>query len=260
MGRELEFTYAGLVIGKGQTDSSYNLTDKYTFSKEYGKASLSFDVVVQSPTRATFLTSEAALIAAYRKPDQVLVVVLEATDREKFDPSDNSGFNLRARCEKLGSEEDTANSSRWRCTVTVELPADLTGRSGRLTSQVDVQTDPAGIRTLQITGTYTALSSNEARAQFEASILTYATALILGLGSTIASWDLIGTPTAVSDDQDKFITFSRVYQELVFNQAIGVLNSANLVGETLKVQVSRQSADALGRVQTPRPTSESLKA
>jgi hypothetical protein len=105
----------------------------------YTEFSMTFDVVVRNATRSTFLTSEAALYAAFKQPDQKLEVFLGASTRHTFDPAANTGFNSRATIERPPSELNTANSGLYRVSVLVQLPADLSGRDGRQTSTVTVE-------------------------------------------------------------------------------------------------------------------------
>ena len=244
MARTLSFQYGSLVIGAGQADDNYHLTGKHRFAQDYQTASLTFEVVVSASTPAAFLTSEAALKAAYRLPDQALTVELGGTARHAFDPADNSGFNVRANTRIVPGPESTDRSARYECSVTVELPANLTGRAGRRSSSVNVSASPSGIRSATIQGVYTALANNAARAQFAQEVDTYANGVLSGLGGT---WELVGTPSAEGDDQDKVIRFSRVYQELLFDQASGVRNHAALVNQRLTFQRTTESSNsALG--------------
>lgn len=234
MSRLLKITYAGLTIGKDQADSSYNLTDKYRISHSYTEFSVSFEVVVSNSTRASFLTAESTLLTAYRKPDQAVVVNLNGTDRHNYDPSSNTGFNARATCVKLAGPEDTANSARYRCSVTIQLPADLSGRSGRQSSTVTVDTTPSGKRSITIDGVYTALSSNDAAAQYAAAADTYCSSVLTDVGGT---YNLL--PESYSyDDQDKVLRFRRVYQEVYKAESVSATDNAAICDQKLVVERS----------------------
>lgn len=213
--RLLSFTYGTLTVGNGGS-ADYHLTGRYRFGQDYDRASLVFEVVVQNDDADLFLAAEAALVAAYRTPDQALLVVLSATTRHSYAPVSNTGFNTRASARKLGGPEDTATSAKYECSVSIELPASLTGRGGRRSSSVNVSTTTSGRRDVTVTGVYTALANNAARAQFAASVDTYCQSILTGLGGT---WERVGTPTAESDDQDKTIRFTRSYAEVVYPQA-----------------------------------------
>ena len=244
MARLIKITYASLVIGKDQSDASYTLTGKYSLASSYTEATFTFDVVVSNSTRASFLTSEANLIAAYRKPDQTLEVLLGSTDRHDYDPSSsvNSGFNARASCTKLGSVEDTANSARYRCSVTVQLPADLTGRSGRQSSSVSVDADPSGKRTVTIEGVYTALTTNSATDQYTSAADTYCSSVLSDVGGT---YELLTRGGGFAyDDQDKVLRFRRVYREVIYRQGLSGTDVAALKEPRLVITRVTQPNDS----------------
>ncbi len=243
MSRSLKFTYATLVIGKDQTDDSYNLTGRYTYGEEYERAFVEFDVVVQNDNQVTFLASEAALVAAYSQPDQAFECELATTQRHAYDVSDNTALYIRPSLRKVGDpSNDSAKSARYRCKVEAQLPADLTGRAGRLNSSVNVQTFANGRRLVGISGTYTALTSNNAREQFEASIAAYVSSIQTDLG--ITTWELLGQPSEQHDDQNKIITFTRQYRELGFNQSGANLDEPSLVDDNLVIRRREKTADA----------------
>lgn len=246
MTRLLKVTYAGVTVGKDTSSASYHLTGKYRNREEYGSGFIEFDVVVSNTTRATFLTDEAALIAAYRKPDQVLEVVLGSTSRIDVDPvagaSGNTGFLTRPSIVKAGTALDTANSAAYRIRVDYQRPADLSGRNGRREAALDFSTNPAGVRTAVVSGTYTALTTVDALAQYRANVGTAADAL-LDLVDASATWELVGKPQARFDDQNKLLSFSHVYREVVANQSSGTLDHAAIVNPTLIVRRERVSTE-----------------
>lgn len=242
MARLLSFTYGSLTVGNGGS-ADYHLTGRYRFTHDYDRASLVFEVVVQNDDPAVFLASEAALLAAYRDQDQALLVVLSATTRHSFDPTTNTGFNTRANARKLGGQEDTGNSSKYECSVSVELPATRSGRGGRRSSSVNVSTTTSGRRDLTVTGVYTALVNNAARAQFAAQVDTYCASILSGLGGT---WEKVGTPLAETDDQDKTIRFTRSYAEVVYPQAAALVAAhPALIQPRLSVRWSRASLQSI---------------
>ena len=235
--RTLAFTYGSLSVGAGQSDANYTLTGLYDFDEGYSVALLSFRVAVNSATVGGFLSSEAALIAAYTKPDQKLEVVLSSTTRHTYDPSTsvNTGFNQRATCERVPNHRlNTDRSGMYECSVTVDLPADLSGRAGRMSSRINVSEDPSGRRTCTVTGVYTALSNVQARAQFAAQIDAYATTGVIGgLGGV---WDLVGDRDAESDDQDKHLRFVRVYREIKHDQSAEGTDLAAVVNPSMIIR------------------------
>lgn len=250
--RTLKFVYGTLTIGASQADANYTLTGIYEFDESYEAALLSFQVAINSATVAGFLASEATLITAYTKPDQKLEVDLGGTNRHTYDPSAivNTGFNQRAELRKVTeSPLNTDRSALYECSVTVQLPADLALRAGRLESSVRVEEDPSERRTATITGIYTALSSNAARAQFAASIEAYATdTVIVGLGGT---WEQVSDPVAESDDQDKRLRFVRVYREIKRKQSNSATDLVSVVNPELLVFRSVVSTQSIGTTAEP---------
>ena len=247
MARLIKITYgSSLIIGKDQTDTSYVLVDRCRIAAGYTEFAITFDVVVRNAIRATFLASEAALIAAIRAPDQKLEVFLGATTRHTFDPAVNTGFSARGTCTIVGNEEATANSARYQCTITVQLPADLSGREGRQTSTVTVEATPAGKRTVVIEGTYTALSSNSAYAQFVAAAGTYCDGVITAIGGT---YNLLSSGTGAIggfsyDDQNKVLRFRRVYEEVFYRESLAGGDHASIKGA--QINIDRTSPENRG--------------
>lgn len=243
MARLIKITYGNggspLVIGKDQTDTSYVLTDRYKVVSSYTEFSISFDVVVRNATRSTFLASEAALVSAFRQPDQKLEVFLGSTTRHTFDPSSsvNTGFSQRPTCTKVDGELNTANSALYRIGVTVQLPADLSGRDGRQSSTVTVEATPAGKRTVVIEGTYTALTSNSAYAQFVAAAGTYCDTVISALGGTYNLISQGGTAQGgfSYDDQNKVLRFRRVYEEVLYRESLAGGDHASIKGAQINI-------------------------
>jgi len=220
MGRIIGITYAGVILGKDQTVASYTLSGKFTFSETYERATVSFVVLVANPVRADFLTDEAGLVAAFRKPQQDLVIVLDTVTRHTFSHSLNTGFNAVPSISKV-LDSGTANASTYTCTVSVGLPADLAGRAGRQTSTVDLDTDPSGRRTLAISGTYTALPGSGARAVYDAAIDAYVASVTGGLPA--GSWNTL-TRKSASDDQDKTISFRHELAEIIHAEGLGTFD------------------------------------
>jgi len=250
MARLVGVTYAGLTVGRSQTDSSYTLSGRYGFSETYEEATVTFQVEVSNTTRATFLASEAALVAAYTKPEQALAVVLEATTRHSFSHSANTGFNARPRITKT---HGTGNSARYRCEVTVELPADLTGRAGRQESSVEVETSASGQDSVVIEGTWTAVGANDARAQYLANINAYTSSVLSSLGGT---WNQVRS-RAINDTDDKVLKFNLEYIELIFDEGVGTLDVTALKNQDLSItRAIRGINDSTTSLGAPTPLTE----
>lgn len=239
MTRILKVTYAGVVLGKDQVSTSYILTGKYRLKESYGSVEFECEVLVSNNTRATFLTDEAALVAAWSTPDQALEIVLGTTARHSYDPSTNTGFLARPVAHKPGSALDTANSALYRLSVVLQLPADLAGRSGRKDASIEITAAASGRRTVVLSGTYTALTSNSASAQYAAAVGTWATSVL-----PVGTFELVDPRSALRyDDQNKVATFRLVYKEVLSNQAVGTLDHPSIVDPKLIVRKQRVSGD-----------------
>lgn len=234
MARTFAVTYGTYVIGLSGTDSEVRLTDKIRMDQDYEGVSVSFEVIVLGSSAANFLTVEADLVAAYTKPDQALLIAVGGSTRYTWSQSSNTGFNAQPSIEKLAGDEDTDRSSRYRLSVSLGLPADLSGKDGRQSSSVGVSFDASGIRTVTVSGVYTALASNSARAQFEASIAAYVATVKSAL--SVTTWELVGRPTEEDDDNGKLLRFSRVYQEVIKAQSTAGGDHSAIVNPSLKIR------------------------
>lgn len=234
MARTFAITYGSYVVGSSGTDSEVRLTDKITMDQSYTDVTVTFEVIVLGSSVANFQTVEGDLIAAFTKPDQALTVAVGGVTRYTFSQSSNTGFNAQPSIEKLGGVEDTDRSARYRIRITQGLPADLSGKDGRQSASVSVSVDPSGIRTVTISGAYTALSTNSARAQYEASIATYVAAVKSAL--SVTDWELVGRPTEEDDDNGKLLQFSRVYREIIHNQGVGTADVSGIVSPRLRIR------------------------
>jgi hypothetical protein len=241
--RDWTITYGSQTVG----GTSENILEyPVTIDEDYEVFTVTFPFVMTAASGTDFNTQCAALEDAFNKPDQSFTMANESGNFFSADPSSNSGFNTRASITKGESDADTGRSRRYEVTITGMRPADLSGRSGRQSSQVVVDYLPSRIRTLTITGVYTALSSNTATEQYEAAIGAYATAVQSAL-TTSGTWELI-TENTDADDQDKILNFSRTYRDLTnFNQTT-TLDDAEIVQDVIRVRRSRiRPGDTPGR-------------
>lgn len=238
--RELRITYGSTIVGAGST--IYLIDGPFTLAKDYETVTVSAEVVCVGTTVAEFLANCLALEAAFRVPRQFLEVRFGTNVHETFDPliGVNTGFDAVPRIDKAGSPGDTSLSRRYRISVSVAVPADLAGQSGRRSSAVTFSRTDSNRGRLTITGQYTALTANNARAQFNASIDAFVTAVLAGFSGT---WEGPFDRQEATNDTDKSLNFSRVYEELLYNQSVGALDDTNLRRQTLTVS---HSIDAPG--------------
>jgi hypothetical protein len=233
--RELSITYAGFVVGGVQ--GTRLLTDKYRQTRSYTQSNVSFEVVVNADSEANFAAECLAFEAAFRTPRGALTVTQGAVNLIAVTHTGNTGFNAAPSVSKVGGDEDTGRTRRYAVSIDFTEPADLSGQSGRRTSTVEQSYDASRKRTVTITGTYTALGGNSARAQYEASAPTYFAAVLSALTGTFEKT----AERADADDANKELTFSVAYDEIIFNQDSGALDNAAIVQPRITVSFSRSS-------------------
>lgn len=247
--KEISVSYAGVTLGGSSGD--YHIDGPYTFDEsgvEGGKMVGRFScevVVVNSAqyTAATFAAACSALEVAFSKPRQDLTVSLGASTLVSWSHGSNTGFCARPSIAKIGAPEDTGRSRRYRVTVEVDLPADLTGQNGRRDSRVEITYDSSRIRTVTISGRYTALGSNSARAQYESASPAYFSSVISGLTGG-GTFEIIEEQVN-NDDANKHAEFKVTYREIIYAQTSGATDSTTIVRHTVtfaRVQPSVEAA------------------
>jgi len=227
--RTLKITYGTTVVG-GTTD--YLLDGPVRFSKTYDRFDIAFRVLVQNDTAATFQTNCATIEAAFRTPRQLIKVEMEGQTFIDLSPSSNTGFLAEPSItDAADTAAATGRSRLYDVTIACQLPADLTGQSGRADSTVTVDYDASRRLRITITGRYTALGGNSASAQYNAAIGTYASSVLSSFGGG-GTFDLV-TEDVVPDDANKNCAFTRVYQEVLYAPTSGGLSHASIRGASI---------------------------
>jgi len=211
--RGMSVTYGGTTIGGA---SATELDGPITLDENYSSATVSFTAVVYGTTDANFATNCAALEDEFRDPRQRLRLYIGASTWRDYNPdsSVNTGFDAEPSCAQDMSRQSSARCRYYACSVTVFLPADNTGDSGLFWAQVEVSKKPNLARVCHIWGTYTALTTNGALAQYTASVDAYTGGVITALAGT---WEQI-TRKYNKGYTDKTLTFNVVYDELIEDQ------------------------------------------
>ena len=240
--RELSITYGNLTVGGA---SSYLLDGFTRTATQDGTAdsSVEFDVVVTSPTLDGFVGKCADIERVFRKPRQVLVVqqkgrVLVHADHENA----NGGFNTEPEIRKIGDIGDTGRSRRYSIRVAYETPADTVTTKGLRESTINVSYDSARIRTVSVSGVFTAISTTpSARARYEAAIAAHASAALTALGITTS--EMVSEPTTEADYDDKTLRFERIYKELIFGQGQDSVNDDSDITDQVLVVSRREFSE-----------------
>lgn len=209
----------------------------------FRKAVVACTVLVTGTPYATFVANRQALELAFSSSRGRLQVILGGTTHIDLDPAanKNSGFNHTPYLKDLGSDWDTGSSRAYELRIEVDLPS--TDTNALADFAVDLSFSPAGRRRAVFTGTYTSPGGNstKARDQYLAKIdaqantfLDELTASPLSGQSGHAIFEVVEDDVKV-DYLDTIATFRRVYQEVIANQASGVLNDAEIVQQTLTI-------------------------
>jgi len=222
--RELDIAYGALSIGGS---SEYFMpTGKYSYSRGNVDYEVEMSVLVRGSTTTEFESKLDEFLGEIQKRDQDFTLTINGREIVTANASDNSGLNNRATARKTGGDHDTGLSSLYDVTFSGELPQDQSGLSGRRDSSVEVDYQASRIASVTIKTVYTALSSNQARAQYEASIATYAASIMTTLGVT--AWGLTSETSGPSDDQDNVIQSTRVYKTMHSKHSDSAFNDSRL--------------------------------
>src|SRR3990172_3654784 len=117
-------------------DSGPDHSRPIRITQSYPDLSVEFGFILTAASGVDMASQIDAVEADLRKPDQRLRLLSGSNTFLDFNPSDNTGFNIRAEISKAGDkpEMDTNISRAYSVRITGNLPADLSGRNGRQTS------------------------------------------------------------------------------------------------------------------------------
>lgn len=206
--RELSVTYAGVTIS-GQGDDAH-LDGPVLAVRNYDTVTVSFRCTIFDLVSASaFEAAHAALMTAFHTPRGDLVVSLSGQELHSFSHSANTGMNGRPSIRELEANH-SGRSRSYLVEVTFQTPADLSGQAGLRDATTALTVDRFGVQTVAISGRYTALSGNGARAQHDANVSTFCEAQ-LDLIDNGVTWLQLERPVEVSDDSDKNLEFRRIY-------------------------------------------------
>lgn len=235
--REIVITY-----GSWATNSTTRqITDFQFVSMDRDRAAVEFTVVLSGAASAAAFASETqAAETAFTTPYQNLTVALGASNLIAVTQSGNTGLDAMPTIIKRGQVGDTGRSRYYRCRVEYGLPASWNATYPGL-RDVTVTLDYTPARRLgwTIAGVFTAITSNDAKAQYEAQITTLASATASWL--SISSYELVSETGVGVTANRKTTTFARTYREIVFAQA-----TAAVVEQSLIVSRDRRGIESQG--------------
>lgn len=210
--RELAITYNGYTVGGDQANRV--LRDIHKLEETNERAVLEYRFTIKHSTQALLVAECAVAETAFRAVFKDASVIIGGSTLKSYVHSTATGFNGQATITKSGEPTDTARSRTYTVRVEVGLPGTGTGYRRLLRTSINIAYSPARRKTLTINADYTAGGGNTARANFEAAIDTFATAVQSAIGGT---WKLAEQPTTNMDDDNKVVQTTRIYEEIIYN-------------------------------------------
>ena len=245
--RLLTISYGGFSVGGA---SNYHIDGPIEFDKDYETFRVACDVVIvmeSGDNEALFQSVCESVEDNFREVNVAVVVNYGGSTHLVADPSTNTGFNTRANFRKTGDETtDTGRSRRYRLEINGELPADQSGDNGLQSSSTRIFLDDSQIETVEISGVYTALGPNDAKAQHDAQIGPLTVGILAGLTGT---YELLPNETT-ADKEDKIVNFRRVFKRIVVNQAAATLDHPAIKRQIITVS-TRSIAPGDSPIGTP---------
>ena len=213
--RELTVTYAGLSIGG--TSDTHMLFDTHEVRGGYETVGFTGRVLVCGSSEANLATNCASLETAFQTPNGALVITQGSSTMKSFGHSGSTGFLGRPSYRKIGGREDTGRSRLYEVRVDAQRPGDLSGNNGLRVAEISVKTNFFGSRSYRVSGTYTAISSTSARAQYAAQLSTYLGTIESDLAGSPGTWLRLDADVRY-DDKNKLATFTQDAVETGFRE------------------------------------------
>jgi hypothetical protein len=233
--RDLKITYDDLVMG---STSDYLIDGPFEEKLGVTGATFTWELVISKTTESDYQTAVAALETKAKAVRKLFKVEIGSNTRHSYTHTGSTGFNSNLLVEKLGSDDDTGLSGRFRCSVTIGFPGTNVNADGRQDSSVKLTKGPSGLWVVTATGVYTATTGNSsARAVALAAVPTYILT-ILPSGSfdqTVLELDV--------DDADKVANFSTVWKEVFYSETASALDDAGLIDQKLNISVTELAGE-----------------
>lgn len=231
MARELSISYAGTTI-------STLLDAQIQTNRESQRGSVEFTFAVQATTESAFVSACNTVEAAFSKPYQDLVVSQGSQTLVSAKQSTNTGLDPMPSILCRTDDGNTGRSRIYQVRVDFGIPATSgTPAVGLRSARVSVAYDSSRRRTVTIAGVVTASGTNDASAQYTATVQAYCTAAITALGGAYNLVNELRAPTMTA----KTLDFSLTYREIKFPE--GGASDDPQIKEQLFV-ISRRSGGA----------------
>ncbi len=231
--RELKITYGGFIVGGTVAPGSERLIDNYIrITKSFTSASVEFDFVISATTEALFQDAIEECETAFREPFKDLTVEQGAETILDLSPSTDSGLNTQPEIIKTDDERDTGRSRKYTVRISCDLPADNAPTVGIQESSTNVSYSPARKRQVTISGIGTAITGVNSRDKYESIIESFCSTILTSLGS--GTFELGEEPLTDNDYENKLITFTRVFDEIIYPEA-GATDDPAIVRQTFHI-------------------------
>jgi len=222
--RELTISYNDVTMGG--SDEDYRLTGFIRMRQEPEIGQAEWDVLVVGSSESAFAANCVDFEEKLSEPwndikiaqGSSILLDVKASDTE------NTALNPSITVQKVGTTTDSGRTRRYHCVATW-------GRSYT----------PARRASVSVSGTYTAVTSNLARAQYDAKIAAFTTAVLTAISGS-ATFELVEEDSS-HDVNDKTLTFTRIFDEVIFTQGGTGLDNANIVSQNLDITAGRRSGE-----------------
>lgn len=225
-------TWRDLTVG-GSSDV-YQINGPHTLQKTYEQFLLVFEVVVVATSYQDLYDRCTVLEDAFSTRLAGVEALTLSLDGNDWTYTNGSGlFNAEPTITKSGNPETDYGYAR---AYTIQIQGDLPDNSGGGLREFEalVSYDPSRRRTVTLRGQYFRSSEVDGVSQYLANIESTASTY-LGFVDSDASWELVAEDYTIDrnsgDDalpQPHSCNFTRQYRELIYNQSIGSLDSANI--------------------------------
>lgn len=237
--RELSITYNSFLVG-GANSATREIHGFHRLDFGRDKAGIEFDVVIVAASEAAFATACDAIEDAFSTPYADLTVTLGSTNLIAVTQSGSTALDAVATITKPGGPPDTGRSRRYRVRIEWGQPATWAATSGLRESSVTLSYTPAQRAQVTLRGTFTAITSSDAKAVHDAAIDTWAAAQMTWLG--ISSYELVRESDLRVSINRKTADFERVYRELIYSEG-GSSSDAAIVEQSLVVTRTRRGSE-----------------
>lgn len=228
--RELQITYGGYTVG-GDTDY---LIDSYHYvEKGYRASRMEFSFVITADDEETFATECAVAETSFRKINQTLIVTLKEKTLFLIGQKKGSAYDTVPRIYKPNDEAQTARSRLYHVEINCSMQANTGAERSSGLRDVDVALsyNEARRRSITVAGMYTSVGKSTAREQYDDVCDAFCQTVIDSFGGTFE----ILHETSSEDTYENELTFTRVYQEIIFEQGPSGLDDPEIVDQQLVI-------------------------